>query len=54
MNITTIAANRSQITPLAGIEIGTAGAVGSAASSHWQLKMQTAAVPAENNRRFTG
>ena len=54
MNITTIAANSSQTTPLPGMEDGAAGAADSAASSGKQGKRQAAAVPAEINRSFSG
>ena len=54
MNITTIAAKRSQITPLVGMADGPAGAAGSAACKERQVKVQAAAVPAEINRRFRG
>ena len=54
MNITTIAAKSSQITPLLGMEAGAAGVAGSAACSERQVKVQAAAVPAEIKRRFRG
>jgi len=55
MNITTIPAIRSQITPLAGMKAGAAAAIpASAAQIPRQLKRQATAVPADISRRFSG